>query len=158
MVTAGTYRKGRYFKTRDRLQLLHDTLLELAAQLGWRLQAWAVLANHYHFLAIAPENPRSLRAFVSKLHTVTARRANQMDDAAGRKVWFQYWDSHIPYPRSYLARLNYVQNNPVHHGVVEVAREYPWCSAAWFERTADPVFQKTVATFQTGRIKVVDDF
>ena len=41
---------------------------------------------------------------------------------------------------SLLARLNYVHNNPVHHGIVPAARQYPWCSASWFENSADRLF------------------
>ena len=35
--------------------------------------------------------------------------------------------------KSYLARLNYVHQNPVKHGLVRVANQYRWCSAAWLE-------------------------
>ena len=73
-------------------------------------------------------------------------------------MWYQFFDSHITYQRSYLARLKYVHENPVHHGLVDAARNYRWCSAAWFEREAHVAFQKTVASFKVDRIKVVDSF
>jgi len=158
MVTAGTYRKECFFGSPERLQLVHDALLALAVEFGWRLQAWAVLANHYHFVAISPDRARSLPMFLRKLHMNSAKEVNRMDGTPGRKVWFQYWDSQITYERSYFARLNYVHNNPVHHGVVQVAAAYRWCSAGWFERTAPESFRNTIANFKTDRLKVVDDF
>jgi len=157
-VTGGTYRKQRFFHTRDRLTLFQDMLLDVAQEFGWELQAWAVLANHYHLVAISPEHARSLKPMLAKLHATTARQLNRMDDAIGRRVWYQYWDTQLTYERSYLARLNYVNQNPVHHGVAKVAEGYPWCSAAWFERTADPAFQKVVRSFNTDRLNVRDDF
>ena len=51
-----------------------------------------------------------------------------------------------------------MHENPVHHGLVASACNYRWCSAAWFEREAGTAFQKTVASFKTNRIKVIDSF
>ena len=65
---------------------------------------------------------------------------------------------HLTYQRSYYARLNYVHENPCRHGLVPVASSYPWCSAAWFERTATPAFFKTVSGFKTDQISIQDDF
>ena len=59
---------------------------------------------------------------------------------------------------SYLARLNYVHRNPVKHGLVKVANQYPWCSAAWFERTASPAQVKTIYSFKTDKVNVYDDY
>ena len=158
MVIAGTYRKAPLLDTDAKLTLVHDLLLTTADELGWELQAWAVLLNHYHFVAISPDDASTLRRLISKVHTLSSRDLNRLDGASGRRVWYQFWDSHITFERSYLARLNYVHNNPVHHGVVQAAASYAWCSAAWFERTADRAFQKTVASFKTNRLSVKDDF
>jgi putative transposase len=158
MVTGATYRKAHYLRTAQHLNLVQDTLLATADEFGWRLQAWAVMSNHYHFVAISPSKPESLRDFVRKLHAQTARRMNELDAAPGRRVWYQFYDSHITYERSYFARLKYVHENPVHHGLVPAAVNYRWCSAAWFEREADSAFRKTVASFKTDSISVFDSF
>ena len=158
IVTSGTYLKQHFFAAPERLALLQDSLLSMAKEYEWQLQAWAVFANHYHFVGFSPPDASRLKTMLSKLHTITAREVNHKDGERGRRVWFQYWDSSITYQRSYLARLNYVHQNPVHHDVVKVASQYPWCSAAWFERAADPAFQRLVGSFKTDRLKIVDDF
>ena len=158
IVTASTYGKQHFFEGKERLALLQDALLALARRYGWRLQAWAVFSNHYHFVATTDHAPANLPKFLGHLHTVTATGANRLDAQPGRKVWFQYWDTLITFERSYLARLNYVHNNPVKHGIVSVARSYPWCSAGWFERTADKSFFTVVTSFKTDRVNVTDDF
>jgi len=158
MVTPGTYRKEHFLRDATRLQLVHDSVLEVAAEFGWELQAWAVLANHYHFIAASPEQAGSLRRMLSKLHSRTSDSLNQLDGTPGRKVWFQFWDKHLTYPRSYLPRLRYVHENAVHHRVVLAAEDYPWCSAAWFARTASRGFQRTVKSFKIDRLNVPDDF
>jgi hypothetical protein len=42
MVTAGTYRKEHFFRGRKRLHHLTNSLIELAKEHGWKMQAWAV--------------------------------------------------------------------------------------------------------------------
>jgi len=158
MVTAGTYRNIHYLNSSGRLELVMRALFKYAEEFGWELHAWAVMANHYHFIARPNGDPRTMRRFVSKLHMTTAKTLNLEDGTPGRRVWYQYWDSCITFKRSYLARLNYVNQNPVHHGVELIATAYRWCSAAWFERVASPAFVKTVKGFETGRIRVNDDF
>ena len=76
----------------------------------------------------------------------------------GRQVWFNYWDTQLTFEKSYLARLSYVHQNAVKHGLVRQAHEYRWCSAAWFERTATPAHVKTIYGFKTDRVKIEDDY
>lgn len=158
MVTCGTYLKRHHLKSQKRLDLVQNHLFALAGEFGWRLQAWAVLSNHYHFVASSPEDPKSLSVFLSKLHTLTAVQLNEWDASPGRKVWYQYFDTHITYQSSYFARLNYVHRNAVHHGVTQNAEDYRWCSAAWFAEYARPAFLKTVCGFKVDRVNVRDDF
>jgi len=66
--------------------------------------------------------------------------------------------THITFTNSYLARLKYVHNHPVHHGLVACAENYPWCSAGWFARTARPAFRSTVAGFKTDTLSVMNAF
>ena len=159
MLTAGTYRKAHYFRSRKRLQFLTNRMIELSESYGWKMQAWAVFSNHYHWLATSPpDGARSLGTWVAKLHRESATMVNGLDDARGRKVWHNYWESHITFEKSYYARLHYVNQNPVRHGLVGDASDYDWCSESWFKRSADPAFVKTVSSFKIDRVKVYDDF
>jgi putative transposase len=158
IITAGTYRRQAFFKSSERLAYLCETLLALAAQYEWKLEAWAVFPNHYHVVAISEEQRPELGRFIGHLHTVTAKEINRRDKTPGRKVWFQYWDSRITYQKSYLARLNYVHANAVKHGLVRLAEQYEWCSAGWFRRRAGRAFYQTVMEMPFEGIKVVDDF
>lgn len=158
IITAGTYRKLPHLNSPSRRDLFQDYLFEYADEFGWNLRAWAVLANHYHLVAASPSDPGTLRRFLGKLHMQTAKHLNLFDETPGRKVWFQFWESRITFERSYLARLNYVHHNPAHHGVVRLAEDYKWCSAAWFTQNAPPAFVNTVRGFKVDRVHVLDDF
>ena len=158
MVTCGTYQKAHFLSTPERLDMFRDLFFTGMAEIGWELHAWAILSNHYHFIASSPTDPGTLRRVISKLHTLSARDLNLRDSQPGRKVWFQYFDSHITFTNSYLPRLKYVHHNPVHHGILSDAGSYPWCSASWFARTTRPAFRATVEGFKTDRLSVMDPF
>ena len=158
MVTCGTYQKCHHFTEISRLTFIQNALFEIAEEFGWQLQAWAILSNHYHLIASSPEHPGTLPRMLSKLHTVTAIQLNKEDNEPGRKVWYQYFDSRITYQSSYFSRLKYVHQNPVHHGVVHNAENYPWCSAGWFALNAGSSFYKTIQSFKTDRVNVTDPY
>jgi putative transposase len=157
VVTAGTYQKQHFFGSADRLNFLTNALLNLAERHACHLQAWAVFPNHYHFVAEI-EDPAALRRLIAHLHTSSAAEVNRLDGLEGRRVWFQYWDTHLTYPRSFFARLNYVHTNPVRHGIVKMAERYPWCSAGWFRRRADRSFYRTIVRFPCERVTMPDEF
>ena len=153
MVTGATLRKEHLFATDEKLSLLERELLTLAKKYNWQLEAWAVFVNHYHFLARGNGEAPPLRKFLHHLHSNTARQLHALDDSRGRSVWFNFWDTKLTYERSYLARLSYVHQNAVRHGLVNVASQYPWCSAAWFERAATPAMIKTIYGFKNRQAK-----
>ena len=160
-VTGSTYQKAHRFRGAKRLRVLHRGLLTVAGQFRWQLETWAVFSNHYHFVAHSPgdaQDASNLSAMLSVLHVKTAGWVNKPDNAPGRKVWFNFWDTRLTHQRSYLARLNYVHQNAVKHGLVPVACQYPWCSAAWFERTASAAMVKSIYRFKMDRISVTDEF
>jgi putative transposase len=117
-----------------------------------------VFSNHYHFVGHTFSAPSKLREFLTELHASTARKVNRLDETPGRQVWHNFWDKQLTFEKSYLARLNYVHQNAVKHGLARVANLYPWCSAAWFERTATRAQVKTIYRFKTDRLQVADDF
>lgn len=157
-VTAATYHKERLFADGPKIELLHDTLLDMAEKQGWELMAWAVFANHYHFVGVSPDRERAAAELCSRVHTVTANRLNLMDGERGRRVWYRFWDVRLTFEKSVMARLAYVIDNPVHHGLVRRAEEYRWCSAKWFLENGDKPFVQSVMSFKIDRVKVYDDF
>jgi putative transposase len=158
MVTSATYQKELIFKGDESLCFLNNALLKNADIYGWTLQAWAIFPNHYHFIGSNSKDPASLRTFLTVLHQTTASHINRKNNAIGRCVWYEFWDSYLSFIPSYFARLKYVHQNAVHHRLVNQAEAYPWCSAAWFATTAPPSFRKTIDRFKTDAIQVIDDF
>jgi putative transposase len=158
IVTGSTINKKHLFRGNKSLTILQDTLFEVASAYNWLLQTWAVFSNHYHFIAKSPDDAKSLKPMIQRFHSQSARQLNDLDNTSNRNVWFQYWDTCLTYERSYYARLNYVNNNPVKHSLVKNAEQYPFCSVTWFKAQADPGFRKKVESFKYDRVKIIDDF
>ncbi len=160
-VTAGTYLKEHYFRERKRLDVLQRGLLTVAHDFAWQLEAWAIFSNHYHFIAHSPETDDSSASFsqmLGVLHARTGAWVNKLDKTPRRKVWHNFWEPKLIYQKSYFARLNYVHQNPVKHGLVVVGNQYRWCSAAWFERTTSNAMVESVYRFKFDQLNVLDDF
>ena len=157
-VTARTIRKRPFFHDHQRLLLLQNALFDAVAHYGWELQAWSIVANHYHLIAKAPEDAASLKPMIQRVHSQTSREVNKLDCQPGRQVWFQYRDTCLTYEKSYHARLHYVMENPAKHGVSANPELYPFCSAAWFHATAEPSFFGKVKSFRFDELKIDDDF
>ena len=133
-----------------------ETLLGLAVESGWTIEAWCVLSNHYHLVGHNPredEDARSLSAMVRKLHSLTTKELNRRENQFGRnRLWQNFRETHLTHQPSYLARLHYVHQNAVHHGLVRVGSDWKWCSALAFKKAVTPAWVKTIASFKFDEI------
>ena len=108
-MTARTMEGFHHFHDPIRRSYVRDTLLALAKRYAWELEAWAVLANHYHFVAhtsAAQTSAESLRKFLRHLHGDITRHINRLDQAEGRRLWHNYRETRLTHHESYLARLH----------------------------------------------------
>ena len=158
IVTARTHNKAHHFRGPRRLATLQRALLTVTQKFGWQLEAWAVFSNHYHFVAHSPPDAESLSEMLGRLHAKTAAWVNRLDGTPNRRVWFNFWETRVTYQNSLLARLSYVHQNAVKHGLVPVGNQYPWCSARWFEQEEAAAMVKSIYRFKTERIKLEDEF
>lgn len=164
---------GVYFVTarsRDGIHLLdtpgkrdhfQSALFELATTYGWRLEAWAILSNHYHLVAHSPPtrdgSATNLSDFLRHLHSNATREINRIDGIPGRtRLWQNFRETHLTLQRGYLARLNYVHQNPVHHNLVPLASQWPWCGAAAFKQAVSPAWLRTIMSFRYDLIAKAD--
>lgn len=155
-ITAGTYLKRHHFRRSDDLSRLMSLLFALTDEFELSLQAWSLFSNHYHL--VAQGKGESLRLMLSKFHATSSRELNAREQQVGRQVWFQFRDTELTYERSWIARLKYTHSNAVKHGLVSNSTDYPWCSAAWFERVSSPAFCRTVQRFGLDRIRIFDEY
>jgi REP element-mobilizing transposase RayT len=99
---------------------------EIARQF-YHLYAWAIMPNHVHVI-LQPriELPRVMRWLKGR----TARKANRILGRTGAPFWqdesFDHW---IRSDQELCELIEYVEQNPVKAGLVQLAEQWPWSSA-----------------------------
>ncbi len=160
-VTARCSQRRHLLADDDMKDWFQETLFRVAKELGWTLEAWAILSNHYHFVAHSPKGPggaESLRDMIRKLHSLTTQELNRRDRQPGRtRLWQNFRETCLTHQHSYLARLQYVHQNAVHHRLVAVGSDWKWCSAAEFKKAVTPAWLKTITSFKYNEIADKDD-
>ncbi len=134
MLTAATYQKQCVFHTSSQKEILRDQLHELVREFHLVLRAWVILDNHYHLL-LKTHVGKDLFKFFGRLHGRTSFEFNRLDRMRGRQVWHNYWDTCIRSENDYWLRFNYIHHNPVKHGYVDKAEDWPFSSYPFYLRT-----------------------
>jgi putative transposase len=130
LITAACYEHRAHIgRSRERMDQFSRDLTALLAFTDTRTFAWCVLPNHYHVFVETPDVPRLLRA-LGQFHGRTSHQWNGEEGTRGRKVFFRAVERAMRSEAHAFATLNYVHNNPVHHGYVTHWTEWPWSSAA----------------------------
>jgi putative transposase len=77
----------------------------VARDFGWAIEAWAIFANHYHFVAHSPAegSAQNLSQMLGILHKRAATWVNRLDGEPGRKVWHNFRETRLTYQKSYSA-------------------------------------------------------
>jgi putative transposase len=158
MVTGATYKKNPFLSSSEKKEHFLCVLFERLEIIEWRLDAWAILPNIYHFIAQSSDFTENLSSTMRAIHSINGKYINALDKTPGRRVWYNYWDTCITHEGSYLARLHYVHVNPVKHGIVDCPEDYGFCSYDWFMRNSDSSHRNKVFHQPMELINVKDDF
>ncbi len=127
LLTAANFEHQPILKEEGRRLTFMRELLEGVSSLAdTQIFAWVILPNHYHLLART--NLTLYKSWIGRLHNGTSTRWNREDHTPGRTVWYRFVDRRIRSDRHYWATLNYIHFNPVKHGYVQQADQWP-CSS-----------------------------
>ena len=115
-------------KSLERLAKFEKDILESCQSVNSKIFAWCILPNHYHLL-VRTNSIKQLRKELGKLHGCTARFWNKEDNLQGRQVWFNFFDRNMKSNGHFLASLNYIHHNSVHHGYTQKWQDWSFSSA-----------------------------
>jgi putative transposase len=121
-------------------KIMQDALLNIYAHL-YKLWSYVVMPNHVHVLLrpkpittsieSLPDEMVSLRDITKRLKGYAAREANKVLGLTGKSFWQTESFDHWPRDEDEFYRIvAYIENNPVKAGLVAVAADWPWSSAA----------------------------
>ena len=131
MITASTLNHAPFLSNDQAKELVRDKLQELVQIYEMSLRAWVILNNHYHLL-LKTNIGGDLSRFIGRLHGNTSRQLNLHEDALGRQIWHNYWDTFIRTEADLWTRFNYIHQNPVKHGYVDNLEDWPFSSYHYY--------------------------
>ena len=129
MLTAACYEHEHFIgRSPERILAFERHFVEVLTSESRSLFAWNVLPNHYHALVDTP-TLKQLLFELGRLHGRSSYDWNGEENTRGRQVWCNAAETAMKSEGHYYATLNYVLNNAVHHGYVELWTDWPYCNA-----------------------------
>lgn len=120
----------------EQIELLRHTIRQVKARHPFHINAMVILPDHLHAILTLPtdDSDYSKRWMliksgfsrgVAKAETINASRRSKGE----RGIWQRrYWEHLIRDDRDYEKHLDYIHYNPVKHGWVERASDWPFSS------------------------------
>jgi putative transposase len=146
--------------SRDRscLWLVHS-MDQARRALDYALLCYVIMPEHVHLIVQPRKADYVISQFLKRVKQSVSRKARAWLLESNshwlekltihhpcKKPEFRFWqagggyDRNITDPKSLLVMMNYIHNNPVRRGLVDVAAAWRWSSAAWYEnRSGGPL-------------------
>ena len=116
----------------DHVDLLRRIVIDVKTKLPFVIDAMVVLPDHWHAVWTMPPHDFN---YAKRLRLVKARFTKEIlqtgvniakDDRCEYKLWQKrYWEHTIRNDRDFEVHVNYVHINPVNHGYVARAIDWP---------------------------------
>ena len=130
----------------DQVDLLRHCVAEVRAKHPFRIDAMVVLPDHLHALWTMPVDDadfarrwmlvkQSFTKHLTKSGALPSKAREARGAKGERSVWQRrYWEHQIRDERDFAAHVDYIHFNPVKHGLVARAAEWPYSSFHRFVR------------------------
>jgi putative transposase len=126
--TVVTNRRVTLLTTDAARPVLRQAISECKKLYPFSIEAWVLLPEHLHCIWDLPESDLNYsrrwaiikRKFTQGLTATNYRRPPYCQD--------RFWAHLITDERDFENHMNYIHYNPVKHGLVERARDWPWTS------------------------------
>ena len=123
----GNRRQDIFFTSEDRINYL-QWMQQYSNRYELDILGYCLMTNHVHLVAI-PRNPDSMARTVNVVHMRHSQNINKIQHWNGHLWQGRYFSTPMDDAHLWLC-LRYVEQNPVHAGMVKKAEDYPWSSAA----------------------------
>jgi len=129
----------------DKINELRESIRHVKQKYPFDINAIVILPEHLHAMITLPKNDNDFatRWMLIKAHfsrqipkgeRVNASKAKKRE----RGIWQRrYWEHMIRDEADYQAHINYIHYNPVKHGYVEKASQWPHSSIHRYIRNGD---------------------
>lgn len=128
-------RNGNHLLT-EQIQLLRETVAKVKARHPFQIEAMVVLPDHLHAIWTLPAGDTRIGMRWGLIKSAFARRlprgeprSTSRKHRGERGIWQRrFWDHLIRDEADLAAHHDYVHFNPVKHGLVTAAKDWPYSS------------------------------
>ncbi|MDH3412981.1 MAG: transposase [Gammaproteobacteria bacterium] len=132
--TVNLLRRRRNDLLTRNIDLLRDAVRVVRRDHSFEIHGWVVLPDHLHCVIQLPENDadfalrwRLIKARFSKGLPPREWRSKVRERRGERGIWQRrYWEHLINNEADYRAHMDYVHINPMKHGLVRRAADWPY--------------------------------
>ena len=120
----------------DKIDVLREAVRTVRVRAPFHIDAWVVLPEHLHCIWTLPPGDddfsgrwRAVKALFATAMPPTEWRSATRVRKGERGIWQRrFWEHTIRDERDYAAHMDYVHFNPVKHGLVAHAADWPYSS------------------------------
>jgi len=126
-VTTTARDHSHYFSEDEKKRALLLIVRERCLVHGAKLHGYVIMSNHMHLLLSVPNCGPGLSAIMRDIKSLSSRKLYP----GARGIWQHRFDDVAIYSdANFRTKLNYIHQNPVKAGIVKIAEEYEYSSAA----------------------------
>jgi REP element-mobilizing transposase RayT len=118
---------GECFLWDERVAEITQSSLLFYHEEKYSLQAWVVMPNHVHFLAMPFQNIE-LSEIAHSIKSYTAHEANKILNRQGQFWQHEPFDRYIRNEKHYVNVIKYIENNPVKAGLCKKPEDWQFSS------------------------------
>jgi len=139
-VTSVIENRRKIFTNNINIDVLLDSFNHYRKEQGFKIVAFCILPDHFHWLIIPPERT-DISQIMKSVRGFSARKINRENSQCGRLWQHQFLDHVIRKDEDYKQHIHYIHNNPVKHELVEEPGDYPWSSYRNYYLDDDSLFK-----------------
>ncbi len=135
--TVVTYKRQQILTQANNAELLKQALNHVKKTHLFFLHAMVILPNHFHCLLKQPEKDFDYSTRIRLIKSHFSKAINlSFNEHLKKPVWQQrFWEHYIRHETDWKKHMDYIHYNPVKHGYVKAARDWPHSTFhAWVER------------------------
>ena len=128
-ITAVCHRRNPVLANDAYKELLLTVMREVKTEIPFRVLAYVILDDHFHWLIRVDENDACSRILKSVKLRFTHRWKQARNVTKPTTLWQRrFWDHIIRDAEDLNRHMDYIHYNPVKHEVVADPTDYPWSS------------------------------
>ncbi|HEX3619519.1 MAG TPA: transposase [Candidatus Udaeobacter sp.] len=125
-VTTCTYQRSSTLACEEIAKILIQEWHSARNRHGWAIGRYVIMPDHVHFFCAPELDAKTLPIFVGFWKEWTSKAIKRQLRQTNSAWQEEFFDHVLRSSESYSEKWNYVRNNPVRHGFVANADEWPW--------------------------------